>query len=834
MKNLKITITLFLSVAITSISYGQTQWHQQGNSNNLYGVGTNGTGINDWKSWGFGDFNSNTGLVPLARIHLHDFLLGAPIDYQRGNLIRTDGVNKIENRWQLFTGPNYANTTEKFSVYTSTNHPIINEALQNDQNITLQATQRDMIFNAGGDIERMRILGKDHDLSNSSPWYATAKAGNVGIGTPHPLSMLHLGGDGASGAGWRQWMDIGTYYASNSGYDNMYIGLRKIEHDIHEAIINFGNNPSSNPDRGDNLRFIFTAAPNNGLASTQDGFEIARMWADGQNNGRMGIGDFFTANTNPNNTLEIMASSGSPYWGQPGGTSGLRLTHLTADAVPIPNPGKGVLAVDPNGDVIYVEAAIGGGSNLGNICGATQNPLPDNYEIPLNSKNFHFTDPTFPLDQDENRVIIGGNCNAQAPAKLNIYRDEGINNPLTVMGLQVINSDFGFSQPYLGIGIGISSASLKENRENIGIVGRGDFGSNNLGGRFHASTVFDGVDLGWTNYGIQASAGSGNVNYGVDALAVGGSQNFGIRTRATSPSGINYGIYSSASSQGGSATSYAGFFVGDVYVNGVNSGTGYLYASDSQFKNGVDTISNPIDIVNNLAPKTFFYDTTNVYDIHFSDQKQYGFIAQDVEQILPELVGNVTKPAMYDSLGNIVTNEVTYKNLNYNAFIGILTAAVQEQQIQIDSLNEELNTKDSLLTDLNDRLTYLENCLSGILPILCQLNQQAIQTNSEEEQSEIETQLSVILTNREAIILDQNVPNPFAEKTVIDFSIPESVKSAQLYFYNNMGELIKTVDILDRGKGSLTVYGADLSSGVYTYTLVADSKAVATKKMVKR
>src|SRR5690554_2938924 len=112
MKNLKIAIVLILSAALTNISYGQSQWDQDGLINNYFGVGTNGTGTNDWKSWGFGDFNSNTGLVPLARIHLHDFLLGAPIDYQRGNLIRTDGVNKIENRWQLFTGPNYANTTE--------------------------------------------------------------------------------------------------------------------------------------------------------------------------------------------------------------------------------------------------------------------------------------------------------------------------------------------------------------------------------------------------------------------------------------------------------------------------------------------------------------------------------------------------------------------------------------------------------------------------------------------------------------------------------------------------------------------------------------------------
>lgn len=57
----------------------------------------------------------------------------------------------------------------------------------------------------------------------------------------------------------------------------MYIGLREIDTDKNEAIINFGNNPSGNSGNGDMLRFVFTAAPGNGLASTNDGFEIADM-----------------------------------------------------------------------------------------------------------------------------------------------------------------------------------------------------------------------------------------------------------------------------------------------------------------------------------------------------------------------------------------------------------------------------------------------------------------------------------------------------------------------------------------------------------------------------
>ncbi|MFN6085100.1 MAG: T9SS type A sorting domain-containing protein, partial [Fluviicola sp.] len=109
----------------------------------------------------------------------------------------------------------------------------------------------------------------------------------------------------------------------------------------------------------------------------------------------------------------------------------------------------------------------------------------------------------------------------------------------------------------------------------------------------------------------------------------------------------------------------------------------------------------------------------------------------------------------------------------------------------------------------------------------------AIQANTPHAQEQLSKDIAVTLTNRSTIILDQNVPNPFAEQSVINFSIPETVKKAQIHFYNQEGRIIQTVDVIERGLGSVTVFGADLSSGVYTYTLVADGQIVATKKMMK-
>ena len=82
--------------------------------------------------------------------------------------------------------------------------------------------------------------------------------------------------------------------------------------------------------------------------------------------------------------------------------------------------------------------------------------------------------------------------------------------------------------------------------------------------------------------------------------------------------------------------------------------------------------------------------------------------------------------------------------------------------------------------------------------------------------------------------MNKNVPNPFAEQTNITMELPEEIKYAQIIFHNNEGKLIHNIEIQDRGFSELTVYANDLSTGVYTYTLVTDGKIIASKKMIRQ
>ena len=125
------------------------------------------------------------------------------------------------------------------------------------------------------------------------------------------------------------------------------------------------------------------------------------------------------------------------------------------------------------------------------------------------------------------------------------------------------------------------------------------------------------------------------------------------------------------------------------------------------------------------------------------------------------------------------------------------------------------------LTQILERLTKLEN----------EVKESKAQAAILKEQL---AQMDVLLSKTNTIVLNQNVPNPFSESTVITYSIPKVFSKAQIIFSTITGEVIKTANIKSAGKGQVNVFASDISSGVYTYTLVIDGKQIETKKMIKQ
>ena len=86
----------------------------------------------------------------------------------------------------------------------------------------------------------------------------------------------------------------------------------------------------------------------------------------------------------------------------------------------------------------------------------------------------------------------------------------------------------------------------------------------------------------------------------------------------------------------------------------------------------------------------------------------------------------------------------------------------------------------------------------------------------------------------EVLIVNQNYPNPFDNTTsvMVWLTRPGDVK---IEVRNMMGAIVKnqTYSNLFKGNHELTIDGSDLTSGVYTYTLIAGGNSVSKTMMVK-
>lgn len=88
--------------------------------------------------------------------------------------------------------------------------------------------------------------------------------------------------------------------------------------------------------------------------------------------------------------------------------------------------------------------------------------------------------------------------------------------------------------------------------------------------------------------------------------------------------------------------------------------------SDLDLKTNVNTIDNSLDIVNSLRGVSF--------DWKNNGKKSYGVIAQELEQILPDLV---------------TTKE--NKSVNYNGLVGVLIQAVKELSAEVEELKKKVS-----------------------------------------------------------------------------------------------------------------------------------------------
>ncbi len=114
---------------------------------------------------------------------------------------------------------------------------------------------------------------------------------------------------------------------------------------------------------------------------------------------------------------------------------------------------------------------------------------------------------------------------------------------------------------------------------------------------------------------------------------------------------------------------------GDINASGEVRNSGVILTSDKRLKNNIEPIIAPLKILDKLNPVTY-HKKQSIQETSYP-KKEYGFIAQELQKILPELV----KPD---------TSEEQLLGVDYTSLIAIMVKGIQEQSEEIKLLKKEI------------------------------------------------------------------------------------------------------------------------------------------------
>ncbi len=112
---------------------------------------------------------------------------------------------------------------------------------------------------------------------------------------------------------------------------------------------------------------------------------------------------------------------------------------------------------------------------------------------------------------------------------------------------------------------------------------------------------------------------------------------------------------------------------GDIWTCGNITSYSNSSCSDIRYKTNLSPLSNSLDKVLQLHGINYDWKREEFKENNFSDKRQLGFSAQEVETLFPELV---------------MTNEAGYKSVDYSRLTPVLVEAIKEQQKQIEAFQQ--------------------------------------------------------------------------------------------------------------------------------------------------
>lgn len=482
------------------------------------------------------------------------------------------------------------------------------------------------------------------------------------------------------------------------------------------------------------------------------------------------------------------------------GYSGLKFRDLTTNSNTLTNPGEGVLAVDGDGNVIYVrETSVPGPTGP---TGATGGPGATGATGSTGAGGV--TGPTGSFTN--NAWLLVGNSGTTAGTNF-IGTTDNINWIVKTNNserIRVLSGATGFTG-FVGIGLQgnnpISPLEIASPDTTTEILRLRP-----LYNDVDAALVFGTAD--WTTLDDRAKIVSAGHPIDADGdleFWTGMSHSVGGTTLPTTPAMV---IRGSNNATYGNVGIGVGFYPGEKLEVGGNvvPGTddayscgksgkkwtaiwatnGTIQPSDRRLKTNISEMPYGLKELTLLKPITFNW-------IGKEDQsRKLGLIAQELREVLPEV---------------IVEGEDSEKRLGvmFADIIPVIVKGIQEQQIMIQNLSEE-NQK------LQLQIIHMEECCHKLPQ-----NDNQGKNNTPKENSGF---------------LNQNVPNPFKEITKISYFIPEGASQSFIMVCDLQGKLVRKFENLLPGNDFVEIRGGELYPGLFIYSLIIDGVQISEKKMI--
>ena len=262
----------------------------------------------------------------------------------------------------------------------------------------------------------------------------------------------------------------------------------------------------------------------------------------------------------------------------------------------------------------------------------------------------------------------------------------------------------------------------------------------------------------------------------------------------------------------------------DIKVNGVT------ITSDVRLKENVKSLENPLDILNQLNGVSYTYNLSEIKEINKQNQskfvestennvkqtdlessasymvdsekelrnkqireevekieaenanrKRIGFLAQDIEKVLPELVQKDENGVM---------------SIDYIGFIPIIIESIKEMQSTIDAQQLQIEALLSMLD--NEKVAELRSA-----------------------------------TSMESITISDDTKLYDDSGASVSYRLPTNFSSANLQVFDITGKLLKTVK-LDSGGNRMEINKNEIGLGTFIYVLLVDGQKRDTLKKYVR